>query len=110
MDGFDTVNQDLIADLGGYSLPSCLSITVLDRCGSAIEFIPKKLSGRRLTVHLAREIPPGTCIRIDYEDSLLLAEVVRCWQGGAWIEATIELQHSLVGIAKLCSVLDEGPC
>jgi hypothetical protein len=107
MSAFDAISEDLMTDFGGLPLSKRLLLRILGQCDSVVECVPKKLSGRRLTVHLAKDMPDGTCVRIDYEDSLLLGEVVRCWQGGAWIEATIELQHSLVGIAKLRSVLDE---
>ena len=66
-----------------------------------------QLVGRRLVAQVSAPVAPGTCIRIDNSDALVLGEVLGTWREGSAIFAAIELRHSLPDLAELRSIFDD---
>lgn len=64
-------------------------------------------SGRGVGLVAPQEIPPGTAIKIEMDDALILGEAVYCKnQGPSWLIG-VELNQVLTGLSELGRRLQE---
>ncbi len=60
-----------------------------------------ELSAGGLKLKLVEPLSPGTLVRIEHDDKLLLGEIVFCSPfAGGWMAGT-KLQHVITGLASL---------
>lgn len=64
-------------------------------------------SGRGLAIALPHPIPPGTAIKIEIDDSLVLGEAVYCRATGNSHLVGVELDQVLCGLSQLARKLEE---
>jgi hypothetical protein len=65
----------------------------------------KNLSGRGVGLELEGPVAPGTPLKIELEDALLLGEVIYCRQDDASYYVGVELEHSLCGLGELSRIV-----
>jgi hypothetical protein len=58
-----------------------------------------------MSLRLGQRVPPGTALRIDLPDSMLLGEVIYCRAEGEDWYAGIELEHALFSLNELAEAL-----
>jgi hypothetical protein len=87
----------------------------LNVLGAAPQTIPAQLRilvGRRAELRSESAVTPGTAVRIDLEDSMLLGEVAGCGSEGSLFVTQVEVVEaipSLSDLARLVSaVMNEG--
>lgn len=78
-----------------------ISITVLSACPSRMNARVRNASGRGLGLLLPAAIPPGTAIRIDLDDAIILGEVIYCCADGDGYFMGIHLEQMLRDLADL---------
>jgi len=76
-------------------------LTILDHVRASLRAEVMDFSGRGMRLRTSFEIPMGTAVRIDIEDSLLLGEVCHCVQVDDHYEAGIKLDQVLSGLHDL---------
>jgi hypothetical protein len=86
------------ADHSMVSLPNSFQMRVLGTDEFSVFCSHTHLVGRRLVAQVSAPVAPGTCIRIENSDAMMLGEVLGIWREGPTIFAAIELQHSLAGL------------
>ena len=62
-------------------------------------------SGRGLSLRLGQRLAPGTVLKINLPNSLLLGEVIYCREEGNEWCAGVELEHALFSLSELAEVL-----
>ena len=88
-------------------LPSQFRIHVLAEREYTIVGEATQLAGNRLLAKLSEAVPRNSGVRIECEDSYLLAEVVTCWSAEGVIFGVMELRHQLTGLAELAALHQE---
>ncbi|MCU1234418.1 MAG: type pilus assembly PilZ [Candidatus Solibacter sp.] len=61
----------------------------------------KNVSGKGIGLVLDAPIAPGTALKMELEDTLLLGEVIYCRTDETRYYAGVELEHSLCGLGEL---------
>lgn len=76
-------------------------VTILDEHQEHFQARVLDLSGKGLRLSAARRAAPGTLIRVDLHDSILLGEV--CYTGGHGMECQIgvQIEHVLTNLQQL---------
>jgi hypothetical protein len=64
-------------------------------------------SGRGLAIEMPSAVPPGTAIKIEVDDSILLGEAVYCKGGQGSYLLGVELDQMLCGLTELGKRLQE---
>jgi hypothetical protein len=64
-------------------------------------------SGRGLAIEIGSAVAPGTAIKIELDDSILLGEAVYCKGGQASYLLGVELDQVLCGLTELAKKLQE---
>ena len=64
-------------------------------------------SGRGLAIALPQPISPGTAIKIEIDDSLVLGEAVYCRDAAGSYLVGVELDQVLCGLSQLARKLEE---
>ena len=67
----------------------------------------RNASGRGLAIDLHCAVPPGTAIKIEFEDSMMLGEAVFCKGGEGSFLLGVELDQVLCGLSELGRRLQE---
>lgn len=87
----------------------------LNVLGAAPQTIPAQLRilvGRRAELRSESAVAPGTAVRIDLEDSMLLGEVAGCIPEGSLFAAQIEVVEAIPSLSDLArlvaAVMNEG--
>jgi hypothetical protein len=62
-------------------------------------------SGRGIGLQLEQRLPPGTTLKINLADSILLGEVIYCRAKADCWYAGIELEHALFSLSELAEAL-----
>lgn len=57
-----------------------------------------RLAGRRLIAQVSEYLKPGTCVRIDLDDAIMLGVAAGCWREGPTTLVALELQQVLNGL------------
>ena len=76
-------------------------VTVLDGSERHIAGTVADFSGRGLGVRLQERVMPGTALKIECDDSLLLGDVVYCEPRQGGYAAGVKLQHALYHVSDL---------
>ena len=66
----------------------------------------RNLSGRGIGLELEGPVAPGTALKIELEDALLLGEVIYCRQDEASFYVGVELEHALTGLSELSRMVN----
>jgi hypothetical protein len=61
----------------------------------------RNISGKGIGLELDEPVPPGSILKVDLEDGLLLGEVIYCRSEGGSYYAGVVLEHALSGLAEL---------
>jgi hypothetical protein len=81
-------------------------VTVLSEPEVRMEARVKNASGRGLGLLTAAPLSPGAAIRIDIDDSMVLAEAIYCRDDGDGYFVGVELDQVLVGLTELGRILE----
>ncbi|MGH8247722.1 MAG: hypothetical protein ACREUU_14980, partial [Gammaproteobacteria bacterium] len=68
-------------------------------------------SFRGLKLDLAEGLSPGTAVKVEFDDVLLLGEVVHCRRHGFRFTVGLELEHAVYGtrdLARLAEAIRDG--
>src|SRR5690348_12299422 len=82
-----------------------VAITLFGEPDIQIQARIRNISGRGIGLELETAVPPGTALKVELEDALLLGEVIYCRQDEAAFYAGVELEHALCGLAELSRVV-----
>ena len=83
-------------------------VSVLGTTGQVIQCEIRNVSKGGTQLQIDRPLGPGSLLRIEYDDNLLLGEVMYCHhQEMSWV-AGIRLEHTLTGLTALADAL-RGP-
>ena len=78
-----------------------ISVTILSDESVCVEATVVDQSARGLGLRLRAPLIPGTPVKIELGDELLLAEVTHCVRQGGEFRAGLVVKHSLSGLADL---------
>ena len=67
----------------------------------------RNASGRGLSIDMASAVPPGTALKIELEDAIVLGEAVYCQGGPEAYLLGVELDQMLCGLSELGKRLQE---
>ena len=67
----------------------------------------KNISGRGIGLVIERPVAPGTALKVELEDALLLGEVIFCRREEASYYVAAELEHALCGLGELSRTVRE---
>lgn len=67
----------------------------------------RNASGRGLAIEIPSAVPPGTALKIELEDSIVLGEAVYCQGGHGPYLLGVELDQVLCGLTELGKRLQE---
>jgi hypothetical protein len=82
-----------------------ISVTVMGQCDARYVGIVKNASGRGLGLELPVCVPPGTALKIELDNSMILGEAVFCRpQNGAYFVG-VELREALRGLSELAEIV-----
>ena len=84
-----------------------VAVTVLGDCPSRQSAIVRNASIRGLAIEVASWIPPGSALKIEFDDLAVLGEAVYCRDGTGSHLVGIELDQVLCGLAELSKKLQE---
>lgn len=88
-------------------LPAQFRIHVLAEREYTVAGEAAQLAGNRLLARLSEAVPRNAGVKIECEDSFLLAEVVTCWSAEGVVFGVMELRHQLTGLAELAALHQE---
>src|SRR5437016_3154859 len=69
--------------------------------------LEERVNSSRLIVRLSQPVAGGSCVRIDWDDALLLGEVLGCWRQDLSILAAIQFHQVLTGLTQLAAICNE---
>jgi hypothetical protein len=76
-------------------------VTVVGSTGRILHGVIQNISEGGTQLRLDEPLPPSTLVRIEYEDNLLLGEVVYCQdEESGWL-AGVRIEHGLFGLSTL---------
>ena len=84
-----------------------VGITVLGESEAQLEARVKNASGRGLALETAGPVLPGTALKIEFKDSVVLGEAVYCRNGKSTYLVGVELDQVLCGLTELGKKLQE---
>ncbi len=84
-----------------------VAVTVLGGKPQQFTATVKNASGRGLALQTSEAIPPGSALKIDIDDAIVLAEAVYCHSGDGGHLVGVELDQVLCGLAELGKRLQE---
>ena len=65
----------------------------------------RNISGRGIGLEFEVPVAPGTALKVELDDSLLLGEVIYCRSEGASYYAGVELEQAMNGLAELSRIV-----
>jgi len=78
-------------------------VTVVGTSGKVLQGEIRNVSEGGTQIRLGEPLPPFTLVRIEYEDNLLLGEVVYCRQErSSWLLG-LRVEHGLFGLTALAA-------
>jgi hypothetical protein len=83
-----------------------VSITVLGEPDIRIPALIRNISGKGLGLEVQGPVFPGTLLRVDLQDALLLGEVIYCRRDESSYYVGVELEHSLCGLGELSRMVN----
>jgi hypothetical protein len=84
-----------------------VGISVLAECEAQLEARVKNASGRGLAIETSGPILPGTALKIEFKDTVVLGEAVYCRDGKGSYLVGVELDQVLCGLTELGKKLQE---
>jgi len=90
-----------------------VDVTLLGECETKLSGRITNYSNYGLDLTLDQRVPIGAAIKVEWNHTLLLGEVVHCRQEGDGFTVGLELEHALYNTAELARLakrlLDESP-
>ena len=83
-----------------------VAITLFGESDITIPARVKNISGRGIGLELEGPVAPGTAVKIELEDALLLGEVIYCRQDEASCYLGVQLEQALTGLAELSRMVN----
>lgn len=83
-----------------------VQITILGEQQEPIRGHLINLSGKGARIALPGVIPPGTLLRLDMKDSILLGEVSHCTKQDGGIQIGVQIEHVLTNLEQLAKLRD----
>jgi hypothetical protein len=80
-------------------------IQVIGNAGPPFRAKVTNYSGRGLALESPQSLEPGTAIRIDMEDAMILGEAVYCRQDADSWFAGIEIDQTLCGLSAIARIV-----
>ena len=84
-----------------------VAVTVLGDQETRLTARVKNASGRGLAIEMPVKVAPGTALKIELDDSILLGEAVYCQSGPESHLIGVELDQVLCGLSELGKRLQE---
>jgi PilZ domain len=66
----------------------------------------RNISGKGIGLELAQAVAPGTTLKVQVPDALLLGEVIYCRRDESSYYVGVELEHSLTGLSELSRMIE----
>ena len=82
-------------------------VTVLGKSGNRHTGVITNASSRGLALSVPAAIAPGTALKIEWDDAMVLGEAVFCRGGGEDYMVGVELDQMLCGLTQLSRRLSE---
>lgn len=83
-------------------------VSVLGTASQVLQGEIRNVSKRGTQLYLDQPLATGSLLRIEYDNNLLLGEVVSCQQEQAGWVVGIRIEHALSGLAALADALRES--
>jgi hypothetical protein len=83
-----------------------ISLTLLGAAETAIPARIVNVSGKGIGLESSRPLPPGSALKIELADTLLLGEVVYCRERGARYQVGIALEQALYNTRGLAALAE----
>jgi hypothetical protein len=90
-----------------FEADQAVTLTVLGDCPSKQPAIVRNASSRGLAIEVSHWIPPGSALKIEFDDSVVLGEAVYCRNGTGKHLVGVELDQVLCGLTELGRKLQE---
>jgi hypothetical protein len=90
-----------------FAVDQPIYVTLLREPESRLPAVVKNTSGRGMGLAMARPVPIGTAVKIEFDDSILLGEALYCRDDGGTFFVGVELEHALYGLLELGRILSE---
>jgi len=84
-----------------YETEAPVVITILSGGATTVEAVLEQLSGTGARISSPVALPPGTPLRLDLPDTMLLGESVHCQSAGERYVVGVHLEHSLNTVGEL---------
>lgn len=81
-------------------------LTVLGDCPARTEALVAEQTNDRLQLRVDRQLAAGSTVKIEWEDSILLAEVVVCHREGDSYTAWLDVEHALFNTNDLAQLAE----
>jgi hypothetical protein len=81
-------------------------VSVVGRPSQDLHGMIRNVSEGGTQIRLDEPLPPGTLVRIEYDDNLLLGEVVYCQREQSWL-AGVRVEHGLFHLTALAAAMRE---
>ncbi len=91
-----------------HELSQSAVVTTLGTTPQVLEGEVRNISKGGTQLHLGQSLAIGSLLRVDYENNLLLGEVVYCQQAEAGWIAGLRIEHTLSGLTALADAM-RGP-
>jgi hypothetical protein len=76
-------------------------VTGLEACPVSCNGTVHNLSGRGIRLTIPQAIPPGSAVRVDADDIMILGEICYCVPEGPGYSAGLMVEHILTGLEDL---------
>ena len=90
-----------------FSTDQPVAVTVLGDCETRHTATVKNASSRGMALEMTAPVAPGTALKIEFEDAVVLGEAVFCRSGPDSHLVGVELDQVLCGLAELSRRLRE---
>ena len=83
-----------------------VAITLFGESDVEVSALIRNISGKGIGLELQGPVRPGTLIKVDLQDALLLGEVIYCRKDESSYYVGVELEHSLCGLGELSRMVN----
>ena len=80
-------------------------VTVMGMPGQVLDGQIRNVSEGGTQIRVSEPLPPFTLVRVEYDDNLLLGEVVYCQPDGSGCLLGLRIEHGLFGLTALARAM-----
>ena len=80
-------------------------VSVVGTSNQVLHGMTRNVSEGGTQIRLDEPLPPSTLVKIEYEDNLLLGEVIYCQQEQSGWLAGVRIEHGLFGLTALATAM-----